>query len=101
MPLFAEQYRYFNKPFNKSKRKIYDRESYGEKWGVMRFYFDCLPNKYFFNWTIIIVSESENICESCGNFGKLREYGWWHTTCDDCEKEYYSNYKEDNPDFPK
>jgi len=30
---------------------------------------------------------STNICEYCGNPGKLRPDGWWKTRCDRCEEE--------------
>lgn len=34
-------------------------------------------------------NDSNNICEKCGEFGKLRNDSFWiHTYCDECEKSF-------------
>lgn len=67
-----------------------------EKFGTLRFYFDTrLPNgaEHTPIWDIAsaIVSyaeaRSEQTCETCGEFGRLRGRGWLYTACDKHTRE--------------
>ena len=64
-----------------------------EKFGELRFYHNGLiegSEDIIDKYTDI----SLQTCMSCGNKGKLRNYGGWLTTlCDSCEEERKKNYK--------
>lgn len=57
-----------------------------EKFGGLRFYIGYGNPEI---WDAIDRAEhkSYEICEHCGNFGRLRTTGWMLTLCDACEEE--------------
>ena len=52
-----------------------------EKYGTLRIYTGSASDKIY---SLIDAAErqSEFTCETCGEPGKLREYGWVYTSCD-------------------
>lgn len=63
-----------------------------EKFGTLRFYFaNNIPGiAGEIAWDLVAHAEmlSEQTCEACGGYGKLRGVGWLKTRCDECwEKE--------------
>ena len=58
-----------------------------EKFGGLRFYINGAPNEVH-NLISEAESASQEICEVCGNLGKLQTTGWWRTLCKEhTEKE--------------
>jgi hypothetical protein len=61
-----------------------------EKFGTLRIYYEYENATEYIEQTIIQAEEmSANICETCGEYGRLRDTSHWiQVRCDDCEKEY-------------
>ena len=58
-----------------------------EKFGGLRFYVSCAPEKVF-SFISKAEVESYKTCEICGNKGKLRDdLPWWKTLCSEHYKE--------------
>jgi hypothetical protein len=72
-----------------------------EKFGGLRFYYDCIDIEYndykdILNKIDQLISKSENfsfqICEQCGKSGKLINFnGWLKTCCSLCEENIRKN----------
>lgn len=62
-----------------------------EKFGGLRFYLEGCNNEVF-DEAHEHISKAEdasyNICETCGQAGKVRPGGWVSTACDKCDKLY-------------
>lgn len=57
-----------------------------EKFGTLRFYLHSETDKMS---TYVDYAErlTENLCETCGKYGKLRGKGWYYTSCEEHAKE--------------
>ena len=61
-----------------------------EKFGTLRVYANGIDS-YVEGLIAMAEAMSSNICERCGNPGKVRNRGWIQTLCDGCEE---ANRKE-------
>lgn len=61
-----------------------------EKYGTLRFYIEGISEGAF-DEAYDLIDEAEEksaeICEKCGQPGKLRGGGWVQTLCDECDKK--------------
>jgi hypothetical protein len=59
-----------------------------EKFGTLRFYFNNNIQGIFGEIAFDVVDQAEwqsgQICETCGEFGKVRGNGWLSCRCDKC-----------------
>ncbi len=53
-----------------------------EKFGGLRFYINGAPDEVH-NLISEAETASQEICEECGNPGKLQTTGWWQTLCEE------------------
>lgn len=67
-------------------------EQIKEKFGGLRFYVANVSEEVM-DYIHQVESESETVCENCGNPGKLYADGWWRTLCIECEDKRKQDVK--------
>lgn len=83
--------------FTKLKAAGWDGEIHQikEKFGTLRMYVSRDGAPEFRPIIQEAEEKSAKTCEQCGEPGKLRAGGWWHTLCDACEEAYLAERRKD------
>ena len=86
------------KDLEKTPRPNFKITQIKEKFGILRIYIEN-SNQYIDKIILQAKSMSEHICETCGEYGQLRDSSYWKKVrCNDCERKHFATQQPLSPE---